>query len=112
MVIPDSFKRAQAILQDKTIKCFLPVETKGSLGTVTVKPSAQAYAAFKGNFQIVTDVIKAQEYGLTVNRDAVVTAAHDVGVSPGDFLTCGSCYRVVGIAKHDSHTKYLLKAVE
>lgn len=113
MQIPDRFKQKQAeVFQDKTVGHHLPVVITGTLGTETVKPGEQA-GIYNMNFRIVTDALKAQEYGLTVNKDAIAKTSHPEGIQHGDYLQYdGVMYRIIGLQPKDSYTAYLCKAVD
>lgn len=113
MNIPDSFKQKQAeVFQDKKVEHFLPVETKGSLGTKTATPATTASGEYIVNFQIVTDALKAQEWGLVVNKDAIMTKSVAISVADGDFIKYnGSTYRVCGVLTFDAYIQYNLKSV-
>lgn len=61
---------------------------------------------------LVTDDLKAQEWGLRVNRDAVMTASSPPPVEEGHFIRYnGQFYRVTGVQPFDAYARYLLKAV-
>lgn len=111
--IPVSFKMKQAeVFQDKPVEHYLPVETKGSLGTITTAPATEMSGEYLVNFQMVTDALKAQEWGLIVNKDAIMTKSTAVPVVEGHFIKHnGSTYRVCGILSFDSYTQYNLKSV-
>lgn len=110
MRISDAFKVAQRkTFQDKTIDHRPKVETKGSLGSVTVGPGAVA-ASYQVNFQLLSDALVAQEWGLVVAQDAVVTSSDPLPIEGGDFVQySGKVYRVVGRPVFDSHDKLMLK---
>ncbi len=114
MKIPDCFKTVQkAVFQDKAVTIHSPVETKGSLNTVTVTPNAEAKLQTLGNFRIIKDELQAKEYGLTVGRDATLTFSEHKGIAVGDFICYQSLfYRVTACIVRDSHDKYLLKRWE
>lgn len=114
MKIPDKFKDMQArVFQDKTVEHFLPVSVSGSLGTPTSRPADAPSGGYQVNVMLVTDDLKAQEWGLTVNRDAVMTASFPPPVEDGHFIRYnGQFYRVAGVQPFDAYTLCLLKAVD
>ena len=108
MKIPDKFKDIQArVFQDKTVEHFLPISSSGSLGTPTSQPADAPSGRYQVNFMLVTDDLKAQEWGLSINRDAVMTASF-----PPPVRYNGQFYRVTGVQPFDAYTRYLLKAVD
>lgn len=113
MNIPTSFKKVQAsVFQDKTVEHYLPVSVKGSLSSITTKPSDTVLGKYRVNFQIVTNALKAEEWGLKINRDATMTSSAQLPVKETDYIRYnGVFYRVVGVQPFDAYTLYLLKAV-
>lgn len=114
MKIPDSFKRKQQeVFQDKTVEHLLPVSSTGALGTITLAPATTVRGEHLVNFQIVTDELKAKEWGLTVNKDATIKVSAPIDVAEGDYIKHNAItYRVCGILSHDAYTLYQLKAVK
>lgn len=114
MKIPDKFKGMQArVFQDKTIEHFLPVSHSGPLGTPASRPADTQSGSYQVNFMLVTDDLKAQEWGLTINRDAVMTSSFPPPVKEGHFIRyAGQFYRVTGVQTFDAYTLFLLKAVD
>lgn len=110
MRISESFKAAQrATFQDKVIKHRPAVQSTGSLGSVTTGPGA-ATASYQVNFQLISDALVAQEWGLVVAQDAVVTCSDPLHVANGDYVQYkDKVYKVVGKPDHDSHSKLMLK---
>lgn len=110
MRVPDSFKALQqAVFQDKVIQHRPAVQSTGSLGSVTTGPGA-ATASYQVNFQLISDALVAQEWGLVVAQDAVVTSSDDLPIANGDYVQYkDKVYKVVGKPDHDSHTKLMLK---
>ena len=87
MKIPDKFKDMQArVFQDKVVEHFLPVSTSGSLGTPASRPADAPSGRYQVNFTLVTDDLIAQEWGLTINRDAVMAASFPPPVEEGHFI--------------------------
>lgn len=114
MKIPDKFKDMQVrVFQDKVVEHFLPVSTSGSLGTPASWPADAPSGRYQVNFTLVTDDLKAQEWGLSINRDAVMMASFPPPVEEGHFIRRnGQFYRVAGVQSFDAYTRYLLKAVD
>ena len=110
MRISEAFKSAQrATFQDKTIKHRPKVETTGSLGSVTVTPGLVA-EMYQVNFQLMSDALVAQEWGLVVARDAIVTSSERLPIEVGDFVEKdGGVYRVIGHPIFDSHDQLMLQ---
>jgi len=113
MKIPERFKQKQAeVFQDKAVEHYLPVVTKGALNTETTAPAQEASGTYRVNFRTVTDALKAQEYGLTVGRDAAMKSSNPLPVMLGDFIRHGGkLYRVVGDLPRDAYVGWLLKGV-
>lgn len=113
MRIPNAFKRAQrTIFQDKTIDHYKAVKQMGKLGSVTVEPADITAGSYTVNFRLVTDAMKAQEWGLQCNKDATFSTSSALPIENGDFIKCdGVLYRITTIQPHDSHEVYLCKAV-
>ena len=110
MQISDVFKAAQrATFQDKTIQYRPAVKRTGSLGSVTTGPG-EIIATYQANFQILSDALVAQEWGLTVARDAQVTSSARLPPKVGDYIQYdGAVYKVVGHPIYDSHDKLMLE---
>lgn len=110
MNIPSKFKEIQSsVFQDKTVEHYLPVSVKGSLGSIITKPSDTASGEYRVNFRIVTSELKAEEWGLRINRDATITSSVHLPVKECDYIRYnGMFYRVKGVQPFDSHTLYLL----
>lgn len=113
MNIPASFTKVQQeVFQDKRVEHFLPVLSTGSLGTKTSAPAAEPTAEYYVNIRKVTDALKAQEWGLTVNRDAVMTVSKSLEVNEGDYIRHNNrMYRVVSCITRDAYRLFTLKAV-
>lgn len=110
MKISDTFKRVQRrVFQDKTIE-HRPLEKRtGSLGSVTSAPGdiAGSYAV---NFQLLSDVLVAQEWGLVVAQDARATSSLPLPIALGDYVQInGKVYKVIGHPVFDSHSELLLQ---
>ena len=110
MRISDSFKNTQKkVFQDKTVSHRALVKTTGSLGSVTTGPGSVS-ATYSVNFQLLQDAVLAQEWGLVLARDAMITSSDFLPINHGDFIQYGgSVYKVVGKPVHDSHTKLMLQ---
>lgn len=110
MQISDMLKNIQRnLFQDKEIAHRPKVETKGSLGSITVGPGAIAQT-YPVNFQLISDALMAQEWGLVVAQDAVVTSSDPLPIELSDYVQHGGkVYRVVGHPVHDSHDKLILQ---
>lgn len=106
MMIPQSFKDAQVkTFQDKLIAHHPAVITAGSLGGKTSAPSATASATYMVNLQTVKDALEAQQWGLTVNKDAKVTFSGGLPIPLGDYIKYGTeTYRIIGNIVSDGHT--------
>lgn len=113
MNIPASFKAAQQkAFQDKSIMIRPAVEVTGSLGSVTVDAGA-SIGTVLASVQYISDAIFAQEWGLTVAQDAVMTRSTSCQLLKGDFVQYnGTVFRVVEAPVHDSHWRWLLKATD
>jgi len=113
MKIPEQFKKQQAeVFQDRQVSHHLPAVSVGVLGTETVTPGV-LQGVYNVNFRVLTDALQAQEYGLVVNRDAIVKTSFPFDAKEGDFLKYRSVfYRIVGTQPTDAYTAYLLKAVD
>lgn len=112
MHIPASFLTAQAAaFQDKTI-VHRPKQTNtGALGSVTISPGAASETTYLVNFQLLNDKLLADEWGLALARDALMTRSTTAPIVAGDYVQYGGVvYLVVGVPSHDSHYKWLLKA--
>lgn len=110
MKIPDSFRRAQrAVFQDKTIAWHPAVEITGALGGKYTAPSESPQATYTDvNVQVLSDALVAQEYGLTVGRDILITRSEALPIPDGDFVEWESgTYRIVAALNHDSHSRLL-----
>jgi len=110
MRIPDSFKAAQAaVFQDKTIAWHAAEQSIGSLGGVYQTPAEEATASYSDvNVQVLSDALLAQEYGLVVGRDILITRSTSLPIPQGDFINWeGATYRVVTNIAHDSHCRLL-----
>lgn len=105
MEISESFRKAQkAAFQDKTIDHHVAVSTTGSLGSVTVAPAVTSSGSYSVNLQVVKDVLEAQEWGLTVNKDVRITSSDALPIPIGDFIKYGpETYRVVQRIDADSY---------
>ena len=113
MNIPASFKAAQQkAFQDKSIMIRPAVEVTGSLGSVTVDAGA-SIGTVLASVQYISDAIFAQEWGLTVAQDAVMTRSTSCQLFKGDFVQYnGTVFRVIEAPVHDSHWRWLLKATD
>lgn len=113
MNIPASFKVAQQkAFQDKTVMIRPAVEVIGSLGSVTVDAGA-SIGTVLASVQYVSDAIFAQEWGLTVAQDAIMTRSVSCQLFKGDFVQYnGTVFRVIEALAHDSHWRWLLKATD
>jgi len=111
MQIPQSFKDAQAAaFQDKSIMLLATITTTGSLGSVTVAPGADV-STHTCNVQFVADKLLAEQYGLELGRDIIVTAA-SLSIEKGAFIRYASIiYRVVEAPRYDAYVKLLAKRV-
>ena len=110
MNIPDSFYTAQARLQDKSIDRLATVETTGSLGGVYPSPG-EVVSSHACNVQIVTDKLLAEEYGLVIGRDILVTA-RSLPVEKGEYVRyAGDVYKVVETPTFDAYQKLIAKRV-
>ena len=111
MQIPQSFLEAQAAaFQDKSITLLATVTTTGSLGSATVSPGADI-SAYACNVQYVADKLIAEQYGLELGRDIIVTAAA-LPIEKGAFIRYADVtYRVVEAPRYDSHVELLAKRV-
>jgi len=105
MEIPESFRNAQkAAFQDKTIAHHVAVSTTGALGGVTVAPAVTSSGSYSVNLQVVKDVLEAQEWGLTVNKDVRITSSDALPIPIGDYVKHGSeTYRVIQRIDADSY---------
>lgn len=113
MLIDDRFKAIQkAVFQDKTVSLRPAEETVGTLGSVIRTPGAIIGTA-RVNFQMLSDRLVAEEYGLTVNKDALMTCSDPVGVGKGDYVQYGGAvYLVHETPSFDSHFKWLLRRTD
>lgn len=113
MNIPDSFKAAQkAVFQDKTISYRPASIATGSLGSKTSSPGTITNT-YKVNFQLIRDAVTAQEWGLVIARDAIVTCSDALPIADGDYIQyAGAVYKVVGRPSFDSHTKLMLQLTQ
>jgi len=112
MKIPQSFLDAQAAtFCDKLITLLSTVETTNELGGVSLSPGT-AVSMHPCNVQIVGDKLTAEEYGLRIGKDIVVTAA-ELPVETGAFIRYnGLTFRVVEAPKYDAYTRLLAKRVD
>lgn len=112
--IPKAFKSAQQrIFQDKAVEHYKPLQSTGKLGSITTEPAEIPAGFYCLNFRIVSDALKAQEWGLAVGKDATATTSEELNIEKGDYLKYGgSFYRITAISPYDSHTTYICKAVE
>jgi len=111
MRIPQSFLDAQAAaFQDKTITLLEIIMTQGTLGGTIVSPGAPV-SEHACNAQYVNDRLTAEEYGLVIGQDIIVTATA-LPIEKGAFIRyAGTTFRVVEAPRHDSHVKLLAKRV-
>lgn len=115
MKIPIGFTDTQkAIFQDKKIMYYPAKENKGSLGSIITEPAIEQGITIEGvNVQIISDVLLAQEWGLTVGRDIVITCSISHHIEKGDFIAyCDDLYVVEGAPHADSHYKYMAKWIK
>jgi hypothetical protein len=110
MKIPDLFKAVQRqIFQDKTIQHRPAVKQTGSLGSVTVVPGSIS-SSYECNFQLLSDALVAQEWGLVVARDAKATSSDPLPIDVGDYVQHkGKVYKVIGHPVYDSHDELILQ---
>ncbi len=110
MKIPDSFKAVQRqVFQDKVIQHRPAVTQTGSLGSITVVPGSIS-SSYDGNFQLLSDALVAQEWGLVVARDAKVTSSDPLPIAVGDYVQHkGKVYKVIGHPVFDSHDELMLQ---
>lgn len=113
MKIPDGFKETQRkVFQDKPVIYRPAVESVGGLGSVTVSPGSFS-ASYDVNFQIISDALLAQEWGLLAGRDAFITSSASLDVEMGGFFQYDrAVYRIKGILKRDSHMKIMLELTD
>ena len=111
MRIPNSFFAAQATaMQDKSIERLKTITSTGALGGVYEAPG-DAISAHDCNVQIVADRLLAEEYGLAIGRDILVTA-QELPIEKGEFIRyAGQNYRVVEAPKYDAYQKLIAKRV-
>ena len=111
---PSAFKTAQKqIFQDKSVEHYLPIQKTGSLGSKTSEPAETPAGSYYFNFRIISDAVKAKEWGLEVGKDATASTSDVFKIAKGDYFKyLGSFYRVTSIQPHDSYMVYLCKAVE
>lgn len=111
MRIPASFFAAQATaMQDKSIERLATVESTGALGGVYAAPG-EALSSHDCNVQVVSDKLLAEEYGLAIGRDILVTA-RELPIEKGEFIRyAGQAYRVVEAPKYDAYQKLIAKRV-
>jgi len=105
MIIPQSFRDAQKkAFQDKTIEHHARVETVGSLGGKTSAPAVSSSGSYLVNLQVIKDALVAQQWGLTVNKDCIITCSDALPIPVADYVVHGSdTYRVVDSTASDSH---------
>lgn len=105
MIIPQSFRDAQRkAFQDKTIEHHIKVESAGALGGKTSAPAVTSSGSYQVNLQIVKDALVAQQWGLTVNKDCIITCSSSLPIPVADYVVHGSdTYRVVDSTASDSH---------
>lgn len=115
MKIPDSFRRAQrAIFQDKTIAHHPAVDSTDALGGKYKGPTEAPKASYTGvNVQVLSDALAAQEYGLRLGMDVLLTCADPLCIPAGDYVQWGAgMYRITAVLQHDSHIRLLGKRVD
>jgi hypothetical protein len=112
MNIPNSFKEAQKrVFQDKTITVFAETTTQDAEGGLVKSHTDQS--TFQANVHLVSDMVKAEMYGLSVNSDIQVVSSETVDVDRNALIGyAGDLYRVTGIEHKDSHTVLFCKRDE
>lgn len=111
--ISASFTAAQqAAFQDKPVKIRPAVEVTGGLGSVSTQAGSVSETVL-ANFQYVSDKLLAEEWGLTISKDAVMTRTVSCELFKGDFVQYDSTvFRVIEAIRHDSHWKWIMKATD
>jgi len=111
MQIPQSFRDAQAAaFQDKEITLLETVTARGALGGVTNTPGVDV-SAHACNVQVVSDKLTAEQFGLELGRDIIVTAAQ-LPIEKDAFIRWnGEIYRVEEAPHYDAYVKLLAKRV-
>ena len=111
MRIPDSFRNAIGVLQDKTLEVLPKTVTQSSLGRPVETWGETASASYIANVQPITDALLAQQYGLMAGTDLRATGA--LPIEKGAFVRCGGhVYKVIENPHFDSHDELLLKRVD
>jgi len=112
MNIPQSFLDAQAAaFQDKLITLLETVSTNDALGGVTLS-AGTAVSMHPCNVQYVNDKITAEEYGLKIGQDIIVTAAA-LPIGKGDFIRYGGItFRVLEAPQYDAYIKLFAERVD
>lgn len=112
MNIPQSFLDAQAAaFQDKLITLLETVATNDALGGVKLS-AGTAVSMHSCNVQYVNDKITAEEYGLKIGQDIIVTGS-DLPVGAGAFIRYGGItFRVIEAPHYDAYTKLLAVRVD
>jgi hypothetical protein len=112
MIIPNSFKEAQKrVFQDKTITVFAETTTQDAEGGLVKSHTEQS--TFQANVHLVSDMVKAEMYGLTENRDIQVVSSDSITLERDALIGYSNdLYRVTGIEHKDSHTVLFCKRDE
>jgi len=112
MIIPNSFKEAQKrVFQDKTITVFTETTTQDAEGGLVKTHTEQS--TFKANVHLVSDLVKAEMYGLSVNSDIQVVSSDSIALERDALIGyAGNFFRVTGIEHKDSHTVFFCKRDE
>jgi hypothetical protein len=111
MRIPDSFFAAQAAaMQDKVFERLETITSTGELGGVYETPG-EAISSHACNVQIVSDKLLAEEYGLAIGRDILVTA-RELPIEKGEYIRYAEqAYRVIEAPRYDAYQKLIAKRV-
>lgn len=114
MVISEKFKQAQRqIFQDKIIEIYPETKILGGLGTPQSKPGDTASWSGKANFRIITNELQAQEYGLSIGKDATVTYSGEIPAKAGEYVKySGDFYRITEVIRRDAYTKLMCKRID
>lgn len=112
MNIPSSFKEAQKrVFQDKTITVYTETESQDAEGGIVKAHSVST--THQVNVHLVSDQVKAEMYGLTINSDIQVVSSDTLPIERNTLIGySGSLYRVTGIELKDSHTVLYCKRDE
>lgn len=111
MYIPESFRSAIGVLQDKTLEVLPKTVTQSALGRPVETWGDTATETLHANVQPITDALLAQQFGLTAGTD--LRATGDLPIEKGAFVRFGGhVYKVIENPHFDSHDELLLKRVD